>query len=240
MGVYGGYEGAAVAERRWDRLAAQFVDGLGREASYCEIGQLMLGATGAAISLVATVERPQVCVSDPVAGSLEDLQFTAGEGPSVDADATGRVVVASDLGGVADAARWPVFAPAAAAAGIRGAYAVPLRVGAAPLGVLTLYVASPGAPMAETYADALVLGVLLTREIVRTQTGTPEGALAAPLAEAGAHRAEVHQASGMVSEQLGISVLDALVRLRGYAYAAGRPIGEVAAEVVARTLRIDS
>jgi hypothetical protein len=49
-------------------------------------------------------------------------------------------------------------------------------------------------------------------------------------------RAEVHQATGMVSVQVGISVTDALVMLRACAYAAGRPIAEIAADVIARRL----
>ncbi len=47
-------------------------------------------------------------------------------------------------------------------------------------------------------------------------------------------RGQVHQASGMISEQLGIGIADALVRLRAHAYAEGRPVNVVAADVVAR------
>jgi hypothetical protein len=42
----------------------------------------------------------------------------------------------------------------------------------------------------------------------------------------------------MVSRQLDVSVEDALVRLRAYAYAEGRPIGDVARDVVERRLRL--
>jgi hypothetical protein len=51
--------------------------------------------------------------------------------------------------------------------------------------------------------------------------------------------AAVHQAAGMVSVQLGVSVADALVRLRAHAFAADRPLTQVAREVIARTLRFD-
>jgi len=50
----------------------------------------------------------------------------------------------------------------------------------------------------------------------------------------------VHQATGMVSAQLDCGVDEALLRLRGHAYAAQRPIDEVAADVVAGRLRFDS
>ena len=53
------------------------------------------------------------------------------------------------------------------------------------------------------------------------------------------YRAEVHQASGMISVQLNVSLAEALVRLRAHAYAQERPIAEVAADVVARRLRFE-
>ncbi len=43
----------------------------------------------------------------------------------------------------------------------------------------------------------------------------------------------------MISVQLGVNLAEALVRLRAHAYADGRPIAEVAADVVTRRLRFD-
>jgi AmiR/NasT family two-component response regulator len=59
------------------------------------------------------------------------------------------------------------------------------------------------------------------------------------VAELGAYRAEVHQASGMVSVQLGITVAEGLLRLRARAFAEGRPLADVAADVVTRRIRLD-
>jgi hypothetical protein len=42
----------------------------------------------------------------------------------------------------------------------------------------------------------------------------------------------------MVSIQLQISVAEALVRIRAHAFAIGSPIGVVAADIVARRLRL--
>lgn len=49
-------------------------------------------------------------------------------------------------------------------------------------------------------------------------------------------RAVVHQAAGMVSVQLDLTVTDALARLRGYAYAQNRRLADICADVVARRL----
>ncbi|WP_210414539.1 ANTAR domain-containing protein [Microlunatus elymi] len=48
--------------------------------------------------------------------------------------------------------------------------------------------------------------------------------------------AEIHQASGMLMVQLGISIEAALARLRAYAFAEGRSLADVAHAVVERTL----
>jgi AmiR/NasT family two-component response regulator len=50
-------------------------------------------------------------------------------------------------------------------------------------------------------------------------------------------RAEVHQATGMISVQLGVGLEEAFVRLRAHAFASNAGLGDVAAEVVDRRLR---
>lgn len=49
-------------------------------------------------------------------------------------------------------------------------------------------------------------------------------------------RAEVHQATGMISIQAALGLADALVLLRAHAYAAERPILNVARDVITRDL----
>jgi len=50
---------------------------------------------------------------------------------------------------------------------------------------------------------------------------------------------EVHQATGMVSVQLGSDLTVAFLRLRAHAYLTGRRLSQVAREVVERRLRFD-
>jgi hypothetical protein len=64
-----------------------------------------------------------------------------------------------------------------------------------------------------------------------------EGCRARLLAE-GDHRAEVHQATGMVSVQCGCQVGDALLLIRAYAFSHGETIGSVADRVLRHELRI--
>jgi hypothetical protein len=51
-------------------------------------------------------------------------------------------------------------------------------------------------------------------------------------------RAEIDQATGMLTEQLGVPVTEAFARLRAYAYTSDRRLAEVAADIVARRLRL--
>ena len=70
------------------------------------------------------------------------------------------------------------------------------------------------------------------------QAGGPSGVVAEQL-EAGAdfHFA-VHNAAGIVSVQEDISVTDALIRLRAFAYSHDRLLDDVAQDVIARRLRL--
>jgi hypothetical protein len=193
----------------------------------------------AAAVMLSASPRETLYASDPLAGEMEELTLTLGEGPGVDALTSGPALVA-DLSTPDCVARWPVFAPAAVHAGVRAVFALPLQVGAVRLGVLDLYRAQPGELDREQLADALVLAdtacaLLLDAEVERERPrlngGAPE--------PAGSSQPEVHQATGMITVQLGVSMAVALIRLRAHAYAHDRRLRDVARDVVARRLRFD-
>ena len=52
------------------------------------------------------------------------------------------------------------------------------------------------------------------------------------------HRAEIDQATGMLTVQLGAPVAEAFARLRAYAYSEDRRLADVASDIVARRLRL--
>jgi hypothetical protein len=52
------------------------------------------------------------------------------------------------------------------------------------------------------------------------------------------NRAEIHQAVGIVRVQLEISALDALARIRAYAFAEQRPLSDIAHDVVSERLHL--
>jgi AmiR/NasT family two-component response regulator len=51
---------------------------------------------------------------------------------------------------------------------------------------------------------------------------------------------QVHQATGMLKVQLGVTIEEAFLMLRAHAFAAGRPVAEVARDVVERSLRFST
>jgi AmiR/NasT family two-component response regulator len=119
-------------------------------------------------------------------------------------------------------------------------FAFPLRVGAVRIGAMTLYGLDTGPLGEERLADALTMADVIAHEILVIQSGATAGLLADDLAAVGEYRAEIHQASGMVSIQVDVSVADALVRLRAHAFSTGRPLRQVAADVVARRMRLEA
>ena len=90
---------------------------------------------------------------------------------------------------------------------------------------------------ADQHADAVVAARVAARSIISMQADAAPGALAARLEVSGNFRFVVHQAAGRVAAQLQIPVAEALLRLRARAYSTGRPVSDVADDVVARRLR---
>jgi hypothetical protein len=176
-------------------------------------------------------------LSDPATRVVEDLQFTVGEGPGIEAHTSGRPALEPQLGDLA-AARWPTFAPAAVGAGVLAAFGFPLRVGAIGLGALDLYRPRPGPLDGTQFGDAIAMADFVARAVITIQAGADPGELVGEMGDPRDLRSQVHQASGMISEQLGVGIGDALIRLRAHAYAEGQPIDEVARDVVGRRLRL--
>ncbi|MCL7429284.1 ANTAR domain-containing protein [Streptomyces sp. YS415] len=205
------------------------------------VAALPVGGAGLSAMSRTTVSHP-LCSTDAISEQLEELQLTLGEGPCVDAFVRGSAVLAPDLLTAELRDRWAVFAGAALKAGARAVFSLPLQKGAISPGVLDLYAGVPTVLDAEELADALAFADLATLLLLDTgidEAGAPAGV---PMPDhgfedLGAYRAEIDQASGMLTVQLGVGIEEAFVRMRAYAYARERRLADVAADVVARRLR---
>ncbi|MDN5855110.1 MAG: GAF and ANTAR domain-containing protein [Actinomycetia bacterium] len=195
-----------------------------------------LDVDGAAISLwTATQARETLHATDEVAQHLEDLQFTLGEGACIQAASTGRPVLVSDMHDVAAADQWPIFAAAVVErTPIRALLALPMQWGTINLGVLDLYRTTPGMLNGPQLRDATSASDTAGLLLLGQQTDPGDGHW---LDHSVLRYAVVHQATGMVTAQLGISAKDAFARLRAHAFAEHRLLHDVAGDVVSRRLR---
>jgi hypothetical protein len=203
----------------------------------CGAAAQALSACGVGLSVRATNGTYGLATaSDPATERIEELQFTFGEGPCIDAFATSRPVLVPDL--AADAMhRWPVYAPAVHNAGVRAVFAFPLQIGAVRLGALDVFRTQTG-PLSRTelgqaftFADQMVTTLLDGQERATEDTDGLDDAID--------NRIELFQAQGMVMIQLGVDLAEALTRIRAYAYAQDRRLIDVAGDIVARRLRLD-
>jgi ANTAR domain/GAF domain len=228
--------------RVWAQVAAQSRGAPVSVAHVCAAAAAGVGVDGVGVTvMVSLTVRDTVHATDRVAGELEEWQLTFGQGPCLDTFTDGGPVLIADLGSPDCAARWPVFTPAALDSGARAVFALPLQVGAIRLGVLDLYRSRPGPLSPHELADALAFadtaGMLLLDTAAGTQPDTAD--LAWQRDDPTAHQVQVHQATGMILVQLGISAEAAFARLRAYAFAEGRRLGDVARDVVERRLRFE-
>jgi len=213
-------------------VLAESADGADLPSRLISACAVTLPVSGAGLALM-TDKGPAgtVAATDGVALELEELQFSLGEGPCVDASRTGRPVLQPDLAASAPL-RWPAFASGALSAGIRAVFALPLRVGAIRLGVLDLYRDGPGPLSAGELREALDFSDAATLLLLHLQSADPAaGAAWGPISPID-DRAEVHQATGIVSVQADVGLAEALLLLRARAFAEHRPIGELARDVV--------
>jgi hypothetical protein len=222
------------------RIAVAFAREISRspEAHLCRACADVLVVAGAGITIMGgTAGGGPVCVSNQRMAALEDLQFTLGQGPCQDAFVTGAPVHASRLD-VAASERWPSFVDLAHATGVGAVFAYPMTSHGAKVGVLTLYQEDQGDLSQAQHEDSLAVAEVLTETVLSLQAEATSGTLASGLEDAVAYRAEIYQASGMVSVQLHIPVDEALLRMRAHAFASDRPISVIASDIVARRLRL--
>ena len=202
----------------------------------CNGAASMLDVDGVGISLEAGEQLLQTIGASANAQLGERLQSDLGEGPAYAAHRHGWPVLVGDL--ELDGT-WPAFGPAATAAGIGATFAFPLRSGAVRLGALTLYRRHAGAISTDHHADALVVAQLALDVVLAMQSGRDDDELDQLLTAYTGTTAQIHQASGIVSVQLAVPVGAALALLRARAYAEGRPLRDLADDIVARRRHLD-
>lgn len=187
------------------------------------------GLDGAGVSILSPggMHEP-LYGSDEVAGTIERLQVTLGEGPCLDALATGAPVLVADLTDSREvvSSRWPVFRNEATRIGARAIFAFPIRIGAVSLGAVDMYRQTAGPLSPPELSNALAS----VEEVGLAVLEAPDyyGDADAPTII----NMTVHQAAGMVMGQLDCSIEEAMVRLRAASFAESLSLTELATAVV--------
>ena len=88
------------------------VDPDGGTEGLCQVSAEVVKVSGAGIMLMSSDPYPRgsLCSTNAVSALIEDLQFTLGEGPCVDAYREDRVVIEADLA-APSTPRWSALAP---------------------------------------------------------------------------------------------------------------------------------
>lgn len=189
---------------------------------------LMLADERGALSVVAATSEESRLV--------EMMQFSSGNGPCLEAFASGRVVTVYDV--AAEAARWPEFAAEALMQGFRSVHAVPMRLRGSVIGTLNLFRTEVGAldakdaAAAQGLADVATIGILQERGIRESQIARTQ------LQNALESRVVIEQAKGVIAQLRGLDMDAAFAVLRGHARSTGQNLRDVASRVVDRPLTL--
>jgi len=197
----------------------------------------LLDITGAGISMATdSGNRASIAATDDVSAVIDELQFSLGEGPCVDAVATGVPVLLPDLSALHGVTvhRWPMFLTQAAVQGVRALFAFPLRIGAITVGALMLYRVSAGELGNEQLRGALLAADAAALALLHLHDGGEQ--FTDDAGTRSSYHFEVHQATGMVQVQMDVTTQQAFLMLRARAFASGRSVAAIAGDVVQRRL----
>jgi hypothetical protein len=220
----------------------------------CDAAMEQTNVDGVALAVLTRSARVRelVYASDPIAKQLDELQYTIGEGPCFDAYLDDDPKFYPELTDAGQTSRWPTFASEATQLGAQALFAFPVPDGVRPMGVLELYRRTAGGLADLEYSSARTCATAIAHQLGSnwrdhvSRFDTPQDAIdATAMASSSSQepaepftRTQIHVAGGMVAVQLGVRAEEGVDRLRALAYACGRSVYAVAADVIARRMTL--
>lgn len=212
--------------RTAERFSAQFAVAARSVLGVGDVGVTVAFARGGPTESTGSSDRATV---------LEQVQWDVGEGPSVDALDAFIPIQVADLRDESAVDRWPVAARGLLDKGVRSVTAYPLRVGGAQIGVMSSYRESIGDLNSSDYANGLVVSTLLSTAILDSHASELSGSASEPW-ESSQSSSKLNFAAGIIAERHGMSIVDALIRIRGHAFVTGLSTRDVAQRIAEGTL----
>lgn len=214
-------------------LAAHVVDGEPPSsptllAHVCLAARDHLDVGGVSVAVTTSQRSHPIAGSDERSARLDEAQFTLGEGPARDAITWRRPVLTPDLD-APEADRWPIYRSVARGAGVLGVLTFPLHIGTSVLGVMTFYLDRPTPLADEALAMARTFAVRATQILL---DGTVESSLETVVEL----EADIYIAQGMTTIDAGLTLSEALIRMRTHAIVNELTLTDVARRIIAGDL----
>jgi GAF domain-containing protein len=211
----------------------------------CQACVDLLEIDGASISLMYDgTTRGTFGSSGEMSRKLDELQFTYGEGPCLDAVRDGVPMLVADFNDAAEE-RWPAFSSALLKSGVCAVFSLPIAVAHDHVGALDLFRRESGPMSPESLAGGLLAADLASLPLLDLMNADVDWDGAAQGDDgwdqlASLERVEVYQATGMIIGALSVGPAEALVRLRAHAFALDMTASEVAWAIVERRITVDA
>lgn len=196
----------------------------------------LTAADTAGLALISARGRLRmVAVDEGRSGNLDVVQAQIEQGPTADSWRTGEIVRAPRL--VEHTGSWPHFAALAAEHGIGGAYAVPVTVGRAPVGVLALLVAGTDGLTDDDLAVAASLAAVTAGSMLRWRAEPPRPSdILTRVQSVISSRVSLETALGMLAAAGGLSIPGAAKALEEYSRRGGLRTHAVVQDLLHRRL----
>ncbi|MUN64919.1 GAF domain-containing protein [Kocuria sediminis] len=193
---------------------------------------LIPSSAGAGVSLIDTDgARTSTGSTDDLVEAADALQYELGEGPCLSAWATATLQRSNDT---TDEDRWPQWSAAAAALGIRSILSVPLVFQGRCLGAMKVYATVDNAFTGHEEQQLGLLAAVAATLLGAAQTREAPQKLSAALQSGLGDRQAIDRATGMLMEQRATDPDDAHAVLITASLAQGRPMVEVARQILQR------
>ncbi|GAA2002068.1 GAF and ANTAR domain-containing protein [Nakamurella flavida] len=191
--------------------------------------QAIPGAEGAGLTLLEEGRSDTIVKTASFVVQVDDIQYSLGEGPCIDAAAQRQTMRSGSLGGDP---RWPRFGPRVGRLGVHSVLSLPLITPAGVVGAMNVYAHGKDSfdeqseRIGEVFAAPAAVSVQNAQILAQTQR------LAGHLQAALTNRAVIDQAIGILRSRGGLTSDEAFDRLRHISQHENRKLSAVAASLV--------